>query len=121
MTTGFRAALDLLIASNPDRDLMIKLVGDPNPQPIGPGKVSRYTVPLVPSDPTSEQRAFDGLYVIESIAMRQTNGGQPQAVLLPIVFSADALLWLSEGIKEMETSKIATPGGGRTPGGLYVG
>lgn len=104
-------------------ELQIKLKGDLNPAPLGPGKVERVVIHV--NDPRG---AFDSTAykMFVPAAMQGKPGSGVVQMVLPIVFDVDDVLWFSEGPLNKDGEQVVTtmkqssslPG--RTPGGLHI-
>lgn len=83
--------------------------------PLGPGKVELYPPDQRPDDRTT--------YRILTPAEMHTPRGAV-IVKMPVIFSYDDLLWISEGpIAEDGSAIVKSPttgAGGRTPGGIHL-
>jgi hypothetical protein len=109
------AALDALVRNALEKgdQLQIKL-NELSQNPIGPGKVDFYrplgegTEPLL------------GVYRILTQAVMQTAAGQRQ-VSLPIIFTADSVLWVAEPPLNADSEPLIEIPGARSRGGLHIG
>ncbi len=105
-----------------DTDVQIKFKGEIQPQPLV-GKLSKHV--LIKRDHlyTDLVSHVDvGMFQIVTVgAISDGKGGVAGHVLLPIIFDAEDVLWLSTGpIQSDGTSAIMTPGGNRSPSGLVI-
>jgi hypothetical protein len=100
-------------------ELQIKFKNDPNPAPLGPGKIERFEI---------AGAQLDHIYkMFVPAAMGGKPGHGPIQMVLPIVFDIDDVLWFTEGPLNQDGEKVVTTpknGGatlpGRTPGGLHI-
>jgi len=99
---SLKPLLDKFIADGKEIQLCLR-----GTTPLGPGKVEPYV--------------SDGVYRILTPAEMHTPRGAV-IVKMPVIFSIEDLLWLSEGpIAEDGSAIVKNPGGGaRTPGGIHL-
>src|SRR3972149_1728374 len=81
-----------------------------------PGKLERFTVW------GANHEAAQDFYKLLVTAMMSAADGRTKPVILPKVFAAEDVLWISEGPIDVEGGQIVTPDNGqqRTASGLVV-
>lgn len=99
-----RALLDSYVASG--KPLQVKFADSSDP-PIGPGKIEHVT--FEPSSGISYYRM--------EVPGQLGQGRTTRSVVVPIVFTADRVLWVTEGPQEVAQSAITTVGAG----GIHIG
>lgn len=114
----------LLYYVNKKTDLQIKLKDDPSP-PYGPGKLELVTVDVQNGGEGNSAMGvpFTARFFKQTApALIQGPGGQPHEILLPIIFSADDVLWITEGPINKDREKLIQEiPSKKTPGGLHIG
>jgi len=109
-------SMQALLNSLVGKDIQVKFKHEIQPQPLGPGKLDRITL-------TGNGGVIEYVYVLRVPAAAPTGQyTKPVMFVMPIVFAADAVLWISEGpLDEEGNPAVITPAnGGKTPGGLHI-
>lgn len=110
-----------LLDSYVDKDILLKFKGDIAPSPMGPGRLSRLDDWHQRAEPDGTVSAQHGYQLLTPSVIGDPNG-QRANVLLPIVFEAEDVLWISTGpIHPNGESAIVTPGGKRSASGIITG